>query len=236
MAAEQLNWGRAMKWQDPDTVESGQPRNIRRLIQIDAGAALAALRFSRVLTIALVKQIVNPGVNVDFKASIQFSAGSVTQELVCDFVDGGLIRVPGHGVIVDALPYAPRRATFDMTDLDVTLGAIVGVGGGGNIPPTYTALLDTVPALGTGDPAQPPAFARALSVYPSMNTAVDAYANMALEFVSQGPDMGLVCRVNGAALAGGAAVPLPANCNARIVNLSANHLLTPTLVWHLAVG
>lgn len=189
----------------------------------------------QVLTIALGRQDFSQGVNVDWRAQIQWGIGAQRQQLECDWIEGGLVRVPGIAVEVCAVAYAPRRVSIDTTGTDIWLSASVGIGSGGSIPPCYSQTLPPLVAGGSSGDIRPPSFARALSVYPDNGASTNPYADMVLELYR--PDgVTRIVRIPGDVLAGGAAVPLLGAALARVVNTSGINPMSPTLVWLLGAG
>lgn len=224
----EVNWG------GYETLNANTPIEGRTVVEVSSIGSAEP----QVLTVTLGRRTRGNPLNLDWRALVSWGGGKLRQELTCDWQNGVAIKVPASSLEVRAIPFSPRATTSLSTQgQDQTLSAIVGLGAYGGIAPILTETIASVAAAG-GQSAQlvPPAFARAVSVYPGIPTdaTVDPYPFLANEWVFIGGAH--QCNIPGVQIAGGAAMPVPGFSRLIITNNHATEPMRPTVVWHLDAG
>lgn len=219
---------RPVNWGGFEQFKAADPLRTRRVLALaDIGA-----EEPRLLTVRL-HRLGTDGLNIDWRAFVTWGAGKLTQQMYCDFGHGTSFTVPtSGGLVVEAVPFTPRAVSMSTQGLDLVLGATAGFGGASGVGPYYTSTLPLIAAGASSAVLVPPAFSRAVSIYPGFATStVDGYQYLRTQW--QFPDGGSVAYVQGDVLAGGAAMPVPAIANLVIANTHGADDMIPTVVWHL---
>lgn len=187
-----------------------------------------------VLTLALGREG-EGGVNLFWRARVQFGLGKLVHSLLCDWGTGVMLRLPASSVYVTAEPYSPRLTSINSSGQNLFLTAGVALGAFGGVPPTLTEKLASIVALGTGAQNAPPPFARAVSIYNELGAGTtDPYVDLTAQW--QLPGGSVIGNVPGGALTAGAWMPIPNDGRLVLINGNAGDSMQPTLVWHLDAG
>ena len=232
-------------WYERDA--AGQRRIVGEANLPVPGASIPVLQIAdlgppQAITLQLDREILAlpPGAaNAGVRARITWGCGGARDTLIADWCDGGQFQLVAQSLEVDALCYQPYPlGIFGWSGYQLAVSAAVGHGQASTIHPFLT---ERIPAIAPGASTAalfPPAFARAVSVFPSYDSDIvaaanDPYTACRVDIVTRGALP--VARIRGEYLAAGAAAPLPDTCYVQVVaDAGAPADIRPTIVWHLS--